>query len=185
MNAVRLQCRQSLCVKRLAGSLTNGWRQIKSLFNYPRRYDASATNTFCWRGNVSETVTSVHGRKCVSTAVTCRALRGGARLLFTSCRNTCTWAGTWIILVLQCSVWDQPVRDVTVGSAEVFLLVCLPKGALISTIIQSRLLLSHFLLNPFIKPSSFSEPSGELSLGDFHLCLIKPCEVCSLSSHLR
>lgn len=54
-------------------------------------------------------------------------------------------------------------------SAEVFLLICLPKSVLISTIIQSRLPLSHFPLNPLKMATSFSKLGEELSLTDFHL----------------
>lgn len=57
---------------------------------------------------------------------------------------------------------------------------------LISTIIQSRLPLSHFPLNPLIMPTSFSKLSWEFSSGDFHLRLMSPYEArltqhCSLT----
>lgn len=74
----------------------------------------------------------------------------------------------------------------SIVSLEGFLLICLPKGVLISTIIQSRLPLSHFPLNPLIMPTSFSKLSWELSFGDFHLCLMQACDArftqhCSLA----
>lgn len=60
------------------------------------------------------------------------------------------------------------------GSREVSRFICLSESVLISTIIQSRLPLSHFLLNPLMAPTSFSKLSWELSFGDFHLCLMHP-----------
>lgn len=62
------------------------------------------------------------------------------------------------------------------GFPEVFLLICLSMGELILTVIQSRFTVITFPIKSSYDADQFSKLSWELSSGDFHLCLMWPCD---------
>lgn len=101
--------------------------------------------------------------------------------------------------VQQWSVSSLSLQGITgnlstsMGSLEVCLLICLPLGAPISTIIQLRLPWSHFSLNPLIIPTCSSKLGWEWKLGAFisawhdhvtvHLTLLNTVHYLSFQCH--